>query len=235
MASNIWKASTRLRLNAPAEQDLGPRLLAIRRRLEMPQEDIARLLRVRTRTLDSWETERTEPPERYRDRIAEFLRKAESTAARKKEQEGAAGPTAGVNAQPVARILVVDDNPDIRAALRANLEDIGCEVFEAGDGAEVHGAVLEHKPDLLLLDVVMPKVDGFQALQALKRDERTRQLPVLILSATGRPEDFERARRLGAREYVQKPWGSGEVERRVAWELGLFDALQTSSAERRPN
>ena len=235
MAADLWQALTKLQLKPSVEENLCRRLRAIRRRLKMPQEEVASLLRVRPRTLDSWESNRTVPPLRYHERIEEFLEQAEDMEAAQKTRKVTAAEKDVADDRPVARILVVDDNPEIRAALRINLEDLGCEVFEAEDGAEVFGAVLEHKPDLLLLDVVMPKVDGFVALEALKRDERTRNVPVLILSATGRPQDFERARRLGAREYIQKPWGSGEVERRVAWALGLFDALVTSSATRRTN
>ena len=95
-------------------------------------------------------------------------------------------------------------------------------IAEVEDGALLHQAVFNKRPDLVLLDVVMPGLDGFQALKILSRDERTRQIPVVMLSATGRPQDFELAKVLGARAYLTKPWAPGEIERTIAWELSDF-------------
>ena len=225
MAGNLWQPAKRNKAGSVDVQDLGPRLMELRSSLKIPQEDLARLLHVRPRILDWWESGRALPPELYQERISKLLKKKNPQEAGEEERPDSEAETRAANARPDARVLVVDDNPDITMALRAILVELNCEVIEATDGSQVFGRVLEHAPDLVLLDVVMPKVDGFQALEALKRDRRTREVPVFILSATGRSQDFETARRLGARDYIPKPWARDEVERRVAWELGLFDVV----------
>ena len=124
----------------------------------------------------------------------------------------------------MARILVVDDNPDVRLALATILEDVGHEVLEAEDGEQVFDIVLEDKPELVLLDVMMPRVSGFDALATLKADTRTSQVPVIMVTAKGRPEDMAMARSLGAVEYITKPWADGDVELRVEWALTTAQA-----------
>jgi CheY-like chemotaxis protein len=119
----------------------------------------------------------------------------------------------------MARILVVDDSEDVRLAVMTLLEDIGHQVFEAEDGSEVAAMVLSGSPDLVLLDVAMPRVDGFEALKRLKGDDATSDVPAIMVTAKGRPEDLAMARNLGARDYINKPWAEGEVEMRVDWAL----------------
>lgn len=119
----------------------------------------------------------------------------------------------------MARILVVDDSEDVRLALMTLLEDVGHDVLEAEDGSEVMAMVLSGSPELVLLDVAMPRVDGFEALKRLKADAATSDVPVIMVTAKGRPEDLAMARNLGARDYINKPWAEGEVEMRVDWAL----------------
>ncbi|MEE8363888.1 MAG: response regulator [Dehalococcoidia bacterium] len=119
----------------------------------------------------------------------------------------------------MARILVVDDREDVRLALIALLEDAGHEVFAAEDGSEVMEMTLSGQPDLILLDIVMPRVDGFETLRRLKTDERTDGVPVVIVTARSRAQDLARAWALGALDYISKPWVDGEVELRVGWAL----------------
>ena len=119
----------------------------------------------------------------------------------------------------MACILVVDDSEDTRLALSMILKDAGYEVFEASDGSEVFNCVLSDRPDVVLLDIIMPKVDGFQALRKLRADERTRGVPVIMVTAKGRPEDLLMAQSLGALDYINKPWADGEVELRIGWVL----------------
>lgn len=119
----------------------------------------------------------------------------------------------------MARILVVDDSEDVRLALATILEDAGYEIIEASDGSQVPDMVAEHRPDLILLDVAMPKVNGFETLRNMKADKATSDIPVLMVTAKGRPEDLSLARSLGARDFISKPWADGEVELRVGWVL----------------
>ena len=119
----------------------------------------------------------------------------------------------------MARILVVDDSPDVRLALATILEDAGHEIVEAEDGDQVFDMAVGQSPDLILLDVMMPRVNGFDALATLKADTRTSSIPVIMVTAKGRPEDMAMARSLGAVEYITKPWADGDVELRVDWAL----------------
>lgn len=119
----------------------------------------------------------------------------------------------------MARILVVDDSPDVRLALATILEDAGHEIVEAEDGDQVFDLAIKESPDLVLLDVMMPRVNGFDALATLKADTRTNPIPVIMVTAKGRPEDMAMARSLGAVEYITKPWADGDVELRVDWAL----------------
>jgi DNA-binding response OmpR family regulator len=124
----------------------------------------------------------------------------------------------------LARILVVDDNADVRLALATILEDAGHEIIEAEDGEQVFDLVVSESPELVLLDVMMPRVSGFDALATLKADTRTSQVPVIMVTAKGRPEDMAMARSLGAVEYITKPWADGDVELRVDWALASAQA-----------
>jgi two-component system phosphate regulon response regulator PhoB len=90
---------------------------------------------------------------------------------------------------------------------------------EASDGAEVPDMIDQHSPDLILLDVAMPRVAGFQALRNMKENPRHRDIPVLMVTAKGRSEDLSTARNLGARDFISKPWSDSKVELRVGWVL----------------
>ena len=83
----------------------------------------------------------------------------------------------------MARVLVVDDEPDVRLGLTQLLEEAGHEVIEASDGAYVQSLALLDPPDAILLDVAMSKVSGFEALAMLKADARTAAIPVIMVTA----------------------------------------------------
>ncbi len=119
----------------------------------------------------------------------------------------------------MARILIVDDQEDIRLALSVTLRDAGHAVYEAANGVEAIDEAIASQPDLVLMDIAMPGMDGFSALQALKEQPATHNTPVLMLSALSRPEQRERARVLGAFDYITKPWEEGEVEMRADWAI----------------
>ena len=123
----------------------------------------------------------------------------------------------------MSRILVVDDSSDIRLLLRKTLQNASHEVAVASDGDELQSAILSNNPDLVLLDVAMPRMDGFAALTRLKEDERTRHVPVIMVTAKGHPDDLDVARSLGAEDYINKPWAPGEVELRVQWAVASVE------------
>jgi DNA-binding response OmpR family regulator len=111
----------------------------------------------------------------------------------------------------MARILVVDDEPDILLMLRMSLEDEGHEVFLAPDGAAGLERLAEHRPDLVVLDVMMPVLDGFGMLE--RKRESGDATPVVMLSAKSEQADIDRATELGAVEFVSKPF---DLDRLVA-------------------
>jgi CheY-like chemotaxis protein len=124
----------------------------------------------------------------------------------------------------MAKILVADDNAQVRDLLELLLEDAGHQVTLCADGSEVLPASRAQRPDVVLLDLNMPDVDGFTALEQLRKDEQLRKVPVIIVTAAGRPDQMTRARDLGATDFIVKPWKDFEVEDRVDL------ALKSSSA-----
>jgi two-component system, OmpR family, alkaline phosphatase synthesis response regulator PhoP len=113
----------------------------------------------------------------------------------------------------MTRILVVEDNPDLAYGLRNNLEIEGYDVDVVDDGVQGLARVRASGPDLIILDLMLPGMDGYRVLRAL-RDEG-RRMPVLILTARGEEADKVRGLRLGADDYVTKPFGVLELLARV--------------------
>jgi CheY-like chemotaxis protein len=121
------------------------------------------------------------------------------------------GAGGGKEQETAAPILLVDDEPSIRAICRVNLEVDGLPVREASDGAEALEAVRRQRPSLVLLDVMMPIVDGWDVAERLAEDPETRNIPVVFLSARAATEDRLRAQELGAVGYVVKPFDPLEL------------------------
>ncbi|OLC03302.1 MAG: hypothetical protein AUH78_22285 [Gemmatimonadetes bacterium 13_1_40CM_4_69_8] len=113
----------------------------------------------------------------------------------------------------MTRILVVEDNPDLAYGLRNNLEIEGYQVEVADDGMKGLARARDGRPDLIILDLMLPGMDGFRVLRALRDAGRT--MPVLILTARGEEADKVRGLRLGADDYVTKPFGVLELLARV--------------------
>ncbi len=104
------------------------------------------------------------------------------------------------------RVLVVDDEPDVLLLCRVNLEFEGYEVMEASDGVEAMSRVRERRPDVVLLDVMMPRMDGWQVLSELKSDDELKDIPVVMLTAKVQDQDQIRGWSSGASEYITKPF-----------------------------
>jgi CheY-like chemotaxis protein len=105
----------------------------------------------------------------------------------------------------VKTVLIVDDEPTIRTLVNAVLDGRGMRTLEAADGPEAIDMIRRYQPDLVLLDVVMPGMDGFTVCQRMKAEESMARTPVLLLTALGQESDHERARLAGADGVVQKP------------------------------
>lgn len=104
------------------------------------------------------------------------------------------------------RILIVDDEPHIQEVIRVSLEDFGFDLMEVADGENVYQTVLDARPDLILLDVMMPGKDGYTVCQELKSDPQTAGIPIILLTAKSRPEEMEQGLAAGANAYVAKPF-----------------------------
>lgn len=115
-----------------------------------------------------------------------------------------------------ARVLIAEDEAHIVESLTFILGRAGYEVTEVGDGEAALARVRSaHPPDLLLLDVMLPGRNGFEVLQALRADARTRGLPVLMLTAKAQPHDRAMAEEIGVDAYVTKPFSNRDVLEQV--------------------
>lgn len=104
------------------------------------------------------------------------------------------------------RVLFVEDDPDLVALARRWLERDGYQVEHAASGPAALEALSKPElPDIVLLDVMLPKVDGFEVLRAIRADARTRELPVVMVTSFTRDRDAARGRELGATDYILKP------------------------------
>ncbi|MGH2683181.1 MAG: response regulator [Actinomycetota bacterium] len=104
------------------------------------------------------------------------------------------------------RILVIDDEPDVLLLCRVNLEYEGHEVVEAGSGEEGLDQAVLHRPDLIVLDVMLPEKDGFSVLRRLREHSELADVPVIFLTAKAQDDDQIRGFLAGAAEYVTKPF-----------------------------
>jgi two-component system alkaline phosphatase synthesis response regulator PhoP len=122
---------------------------------------------------------------------------------------------------PQSTILIVDDNPQNVELLQAFLESLPVKIVTAGDGIEALKRVEEHNPDLILLDVMMPQLSGFQVCKRVKGDPRTKDIQVLMVTALNELGDIERATECGTDDFVSKPVNKFELLTRVKTMLRL--------------
>jgi DNA-binding response OmpR family regulator len=111
----------------------------------------------------------------------------------------------------VTRVLVIDDEAPIRLLCRVNLEAEGMQVSEAGDGQSGLAKARDEQPDVILLDVMMPEMDGWQVAEELLSDRRTDSIPIIFLTARAEVRDRARGLDLGGVDYVTKPFNPVEL------------------------
>jgi DNA-binding response OmpR family regulator len=104
----------------------------------------------------------------------------------------------------IMKILIVEDDKFLRLLLERKLKNENFEVVAAEDGEEALEKIVTEKPDLILLDIILPKKSGFAVLEEINKDENLKRIPVFIISNLGQPEDIERGKNLGAKEYFVK-------------------------------
>jgi DNA-binding response OmpR family regulator len=122
------------------------------------------------------------------------------------------------NGQPL--ILIADDDPDILALVSFRLERAGYEVVQARNGEEAVQVALARRPDLAVIDVTMPRIDGYEATRQLRQQEETSRMPIILLTARVQEEDIARGFDAGADDYVRKPFSPQELGSRVQAALG---------------
>lgn len=128
---------------------------------------------------------------------------------------GAAQSVGGMLAD-MARVLVIDDEPDVRWLIRVSLERAGHEVLLAEDGLRGVAVAMKQHPEIIVLDLMMPVMDGYGVLAELAKDPRTADVPVLVLSARAIPEEADRATKAGARRFLEKPFDPDDLARELA-------------------
>jgi CheY-like chemotaxis protein len=116
---------------------------------------------------------------------------------------------------PANKILIADDNLPNVELLEAYLGDVDYETAVAADGRQTLDMVAQFRPDLILLDIMMPKLSGFEVCQTLKQDPATRQIMVLMVTALGERGDIERAVACGCDDFLSKPINKLELLKRV--------------------
>jgi two-component system phosphate regulon response regulator PhoB len=124
--------------------------------------------------------------------------------------------------RPKPRILLVEDDSALAAAYRTRMEAEGFDVRDCPDGEKALQTALEYHPDLILLDIMMPKVSGFDVLDILRNTKETAHTKIIILTALSQPSDKLRAKELGADEFLVKSQAIiADVMKRIRYHLGI--------------
>jgi len=118
-------------------------------------------------------------------------------------------------------VLVIDDDPDLRASLRIRLESMNLSVIAAPDGKSGLASARRHRPDLVILDVTMPGMDGFEVCRRLRKGRRTKDIPVLMLTSLSRMGQIEAGFEAGADDYLTKPFRASQLVAKIEARLAL--------------
>ncbi len=120
------------------------------------------------------------------------------------------------------KILIVDDDQNIRRLVSFNLSLENHEIFVASNGKEGIQVALENNPDLILLDIMMPVMDGYKTCKWLKKDPRTKDIPIFMLSVKGQMTDLDDAFNAGADDYITKPFDVEKLNKTINYKLESF-------------
>ena len=134
--------------------------------------------------------------------------------------EQGAGLDASADAGTTQTVLVVDDDKDILELVAFRLERAGYDVLTAENGEQALALARESQPALVVLDVMMPSMTGYDVVEALRADDRTRDVPVIMLTARVQDADVSRGFDAGADDYIRKPFSPQELRARVEAVLG---------------
>lgn len=120
-----------------------------------------------------------------------------------------------MNEEPKKKILIVDDEEDVLSMLKLRLEAFGFAVFTASDGNSGYAAAKEVAPDLIILDLMLPGMDGYQVCRLLKFDQKYRAIPIIMLTAKSQAEDKEWGAKTGADSYFTKPFDAAQLTAKI--------------------
>ena len=120
-----------------------------------------------------------------------------------------------VNAREGTRVLIVDDSPTIVALLKKILQQNGITTLEAGDAESGVKIAYAERPNLIFLDIVLPGMNGFAALRQLRKDPATREIPIIMISGNEQATEQFYAQRIGADDFMKKPFSRSEVFARI--------------------
>lgn len=101
-------------------------------------------------------------------------------------------------------VLLVEDDEYLQSIYASRFELAGCKVYKSKNGEEAIAIAKKEKPDIVLSDILMPKMDGFEMLKRLKQDKETKKIPVVLLSNLGQEDDVEKGKKMGAADYIIK-------------------------------
>ncbi len=118
------------------------------------------------------------------------------------------------------KILIVEDETSLAETLKMRFEAAGYSVDIAGDGQDALAKVRQDKPNLILLDIMLPRIDGYKVCRILKFDEKYRHIPVIMLTAKTQEEDQELGFSVGANAYITKPFDNQELMKKIKELLG---------------
>ena len=127
------------------------------------------------------------------------------------------------------KVMVIDDSKTIRRTADSLLKKAGYEVITATDGFESLSRIVDHKPDIIFVDIMMPRLDGYQTCALIKRNEVFRRTPVIMLSSKDDLFDRARGRIVGSDQYLTKPFTCDELLGAIALHLGPQAAVESPS------
>ena len=128
----------------------------------------------------------------------------------------ASPPSANLN----VKVMVIDDSKTIRRSAETLLKKVGCEVVTAIDGFEALAKITEHKPDIIFVDIMMPRLDGYQTCALIKNNQTFKATPVIMLSSKDSIFDRARGRIVGSEKYLTKPFSKEDLINAITTHVG---------------
>lgn len=125
------------------------------------------------------------------------------------ESQAVAGSEQSINLN--VKVMVIDDSKTIRRSAETLLKKVGCEVITAIDGFEALAKITEHKPDIIFVDIMMPRLDGYQTCALIKNNETFKSTPVIMLSSKDSIFDRARGQIVGSEKYLTKPFSKEDL------------------------